>query len=63
MSYVKCKNESCGETFSYSIIGAGVPGGKEMEELNCPYCGYIVDRQMMSGSYLVSKRRPDEGEL
>ena len=46
----KCSNESCGESFSYSIIGGGVPGGKEMEELLCPYCGHVVDREMMSGS-------------
>lgn len=54
----KCSNESCGEGFSYSIIGGGVPGGKEMEELLCPYCGHVVDREMMSGSFLVSKIKP-----
>ncbi len=56
MSDVKCSNEQCGKGFSYSIIGDGVPGGKEMEELNCPYCGQVVERRMMSGSFLVSKR-------
>lgn len=55
MADVKCSNEQCGKRFSYSIIGGGVPGGKEMEELNCPYCGHVVDRRMMSGSFLVSK--------
>lgn len=51
----KCNNKECGKVFSYSIIGDGVPGGKDMEELICPYCGHVVDRQMMSGSFLTSK--------
>lgn len=58
MAYEKCTNEECGKTVSYSIIGDGVPGGKELEELICPYCGHVLERRMMSGSFLVSKERP-----
>ncbi|GKP80207.1 MULTISPECIES: hypothetical protein [Klebsiella pneumoniae complex] len=59
MATTKCTNIDCDKEFSYSIIGGGVPGGKELEELCCPYCGTVVDREMMSGSFLTSKIPPE----
>lgn len=60
MAISKCINPECEKEFSFSIIGEGVPGGKELEELCCPYCGTVVDREMMSGSFLTSKIPPEQ---
>ncbi|WP_343530295.1 hypothetical protein [Yokenella regensburgei] len=59
MAITKCINPQCEKEFSYSIIGGGVPGGKELEELICPYCNTVVDKEMMSGSFLTSRVPPE----
>lgn len=59
MANATCPNPECGKEFSFSIIGGGVPGGKELEELDCPYCGALVDKEMMSGSFVTSKIPPE----
>ena len=33
-----CKNENCKKEFRYEVTSMNVPGGKEREYLNCPYC-------------------------
>nr|DAF30481.1 MAG TPA: LysW biosynthesis protein LysW [Caudoviricetes sp.] len=60
MGISKCINPECEKEFTFSIVGEGVPGGKELEELCCPYCGTVVDREMMSGSFLTSKIPPEQ---
>lgn len=60
MNYETCTNPECGKKFSYSIIGADVPGHKESEEMRCPYCQHVVARSRMSGMYKTRKLEDDE---
>jgi DNA-directed RNA polymerase subunit RPC12/RpoP len=39
MEIVTCKN--CGKEFLYKVTDMQVPGGKDREDINCPYCGEI----------------------
>lgn len=34
---IKCKK--CGKLFDYKIVGRIYSGGKEREDIDCPYCG------------------------
>jgi hypothetical protein len=51
----KCTNESCRKDFYVSTIGGGFPGGKELEPVNCPYCGTTVRTEMTSAVFLTSR--------
>jgi DNA-directed RNA polymerase subunit RPC12/RpoP len=53
MSIEKCTNKDCGKEFSVTLIGAGVPGGKETEPVICPYCGTVVRTERTSGTFLT----------
>ncbi len=42
-----CKK--CGHTFLVRVTTMNVPGGKEKEEIYCPYCGEENGVRMTSG--------------
>jgi aspartate carbamoyltransferase regulatory subunit len=48
MEIDKCTNEKCLKEFQVHPIGGGVPGGKEKEPIDCPYCGTTVRTEMTS---------------
>lgn len=37
MDEKECKE--CGRKFKWGIVGTIYPGGKEREDIDCPYCG------------------------
>ena len=41
-----CPN--CGNNFNYRLVGTAYPGGKEKEEIHCPYCNHICGSVMTS---------------
>ena len=49
-----CSN--CEEEFFVVEISMGVPGGKEKENVKCPYCGNIERQSMTDGWFSTSKR-------
>ncbi|MBR3502106.1 MAG: hypothetical protein IKO06_04285 [Alphaproteobacteria bacterium] len=46
MNSIKCKK--CGKLFGYSVCGTIYPGGKEKEDIDCPYCGENNGYEMTS---------------
>ncbi|MBF0186293.1 MAG: hypothetical protein HQL50_00035 [Magnetococcales bacterium] len=51
----KCRNEQCGKSFHVTKWGPVVPGGKEKETVECPYCGTVAWSEMTSQLFQVSK--------
>ncbi len=51
----QCTNPECKKQFRVTKIGGGVPGGKEREEVICPYCNTVVRTEMTSASFITSK--------
>lgn len=51
----KCTNENCGKSFHVSKIGGGVPGGKELEPVICPYCDMTTKTEMTSAVFSTSR--------
>jgi hypothetical protein len=51
----QCKNFNCKKEFYVSSIGGGVPGGKELESVVCPYCGTTVRTEMTSAIFTTRK--------
>jgi DNA-directed RNA polymerase subunit RPC12/RpoP len=50
--------EKCGNEFFYKITHMQVPGGKDLEDINCPYCGESNGSVVTSGfvySYKVEE--------
>lgn len=47
--------DKCKKIFAYEISGAVYPGGKEKEEIQCPYCNHINGYKMTSGFVYVYK--------
>ena len=41
--------EKCGRKFRVQVTTMNVPGGKEKEEIFCPYCGHENGYRMTSG--------------
>ncbi len=46
---------SCGKRFHVTENVMGVPGGKDKESIDCPYCGYTVSQKMTDGWFTTSK--------
>lgn len=44
-----CKNEKCGREFLVKVTTMNVPGGKDKEEIICPYCHTENGYHMTSG--------------
>lgn len=59
LSYVLDKDvrtcPKCGKKYSVSNSGDQFPGGKESEEIICPYCGHVTGHMMTSGFPRTSK--------
>lgn len=51
----KCTNQDCNKSFYVNSTGAGVPGGKELEPVVCPYCGTVVRTEMTSATFSTQK--------
>lgn len=43
---IRCKK--CGKLFGYETWGTVYPGGKEKEDIDCPYCGENNGSEMIS---------------
>ena len=50
-----CSNPECKKEFYVSLIGDGVPGGKERESVICPYCHTTVRTEVTSGIFVTRK--------
>ena len=44
---MNCKK--CGKKFRVEVTTMGVPGGKDREEITCPYCSQLNGYRMTSG--------------
>ncbi|GAB3375568.1 hypothetical protein GCM10027567_14550 [Spongiibacter taiwanensis] len=51
----RCSNPDCEKDFYVNSIGGGVPGGKELEPVICPYCGTTVRTEMTSATFTTCK--------
>ncbi|OCK56764.1 hypothetical protein [Bradyrhizobium sp. LMTR 3] len=49
-----CKDPRCQGQFTVTAIGGGVPGGKELEIIECPHCGTEQRREMTSAAFIVT---------
>ena len=49
----------CGKQFSWAVSGDVWPGGKDREDIICPYCGECTGSVVTSG-FLVTKKAEDE---
>lgn len=47
MKIIKCNK--CGKNFGYEDTGNPWPGGKDREEVRCPYSGEVAFTKMISG--------------
>jgi len=54
MNSETCMNDKCGKQFTVTVIGGGVPGGKESEPVICPHCGTVVRTERTSGTFRTS---------
>lgn len=48
-----CKE--CGNVFRWGIVGTIYPGGKEKEDIDCPYCGANNGYEMTSAFVRTEK--------
>ena len=55
---IKCKK--CGKIFDYEIYGTIYPGGKEKEDIDCPYCGENNGYEMTSAFVRTFKLEDQE---
>ncbi|MGP9552305.1 MULTISPECIES: hypothetical protein [unclassified Halomonas] len=51
----RCTNKDCNKDFYVTSMGGGVPGGKELEPVICPYCGTVVRTEMTSATFSTRK--------
>ncbi|AGL01910.1 hypothetical protein [Desulfoscipio gibsoniae] len=49
----KCK--ACGKSFTVKISNAGYPGGKERENIDCPWCSVENGSEITSGIITTHK--------
>ncbi len=56
MAIEKC--ESCGKPFKIIEFKLEMPGTKEKENINCPYCNYTVQRT--SNGYFITNELTEE---
>lgn len=50
-----CKNPKCKKKFRVIECPDNVPGGKDWEEINCPYCHYENGPSLTSGYFKIEK--------
>ena len=51
----KCTNQDCNKSFYVTSMGGGMPGGKELEPVICPYCETVVRTEMTSATFSTQK--------
>ena len=51
-----CNNQDCGEDFLVKEHHLAMPGTKEKEPINCPYCNETVEKRMTNGYWETSKK-------
>lgn len=51
----QCNNPECKKEFYVSSMGGGVPGGKDLEPIICPYCETTVRTEVTSATFTTSK--------
>jgi DNA-directed RNA polymerase subunit RPC12/RpoP len=54
-----CTCDKCGEIFKAEDSGR-MPGSKEKEPINCPFCGEHNGDHMVNGVWRCSKLLPEE---
>ena len=57
---IKTVCDNCKSEFSWTVRGDVWPGGKERENIDCPYCGNTVGSVMTSGYISVQKIESNE---
>ncbi len=50
-----CKNPKCKKKFRVIECPDKVPGGKDWEEIKCPYCHYENGPSLTSGYFKIEK--------
>lgn len=45
----------CGKPFHVQEFPMGVPGGKEKEDIDCPWCHTTVEQKMSDGWFFTTK--------
>jgi len=45
----------CGKPFHVQEFPMGVPGGKDKEEIDCPWCHSTVGQKMTDGWFVTTK--------
>lgn len=53
------KCPECGHEFEVIEQPMGVPGGKSLEDIDCPYCHATVDEKMTDGTFYTAKMERD----
>ena len=49
----------CHETFYYEVTDMHVPGGKDREEIRCPYCG-AENGSVITSGFVYSYKEKDK---
>lgn len=52
----------CGHQFYVDEEPMGVPGGKDLEDIDCPYCLKTVSKKMTDGIFHTAKKEQDRVE-
>ena len=50
----------CKKTFHVQEFPMGVAGGKDKEDIDCPWCGKTVDKKMTDGWFKTNKIETEE---
>lgn len=58
MNATKCKK--CSKEFNYEVTSMNDPGGKDKENIDCPYCGATNGTVMTSGFVYTRKIEDDK---
>lgn len=56
---VTCKK--CGGLYSYELVGTVYPGGKDKEEIICPFCGEVEGHRMTSQNMCITPIKAPNG--
>lgn len=57
-----CTCTKCNKMFKAEDNGA-MPGSKDKEPINCPFCGAYNGEQMANGTWICSELSPEEEKM
>ena len=57
---MNCQN--CDKDFNYKLVGTVYPGGKEKEDIHCPYCNHICG-SVMTSQFAETIKNDNESEI